>query len=136
MKPEILVYWATTGLLAAMLFAGGSAQLAAVPQTVAGIQELGFPVYLLKILGTWKLLGAITLLAPRLRRLKEWAYAGVFFDLSGAVASHALSGDAAGGLTPFMLLVLAAASWRLRPGERSWRSAPLGVQHDNALHER
>lgn len=125
MKPQTLSYWVSTGLLAAALLAGGSAQLAAVPQTVTGIQLLGYPLYLLKILGVWKVLGALTLLAPRLPRLKEWAYAGVFFDLSGAAASHVFSGDVAGGLTPLMLLVVAAVSWRLHPEERAWRLAPL-----------
>jgi hypothetical protein len=125
MKPKTLIYWASTGLLAATLLAGGSAQLAEAPQTVTGIQLLGYPLYLLKILGAWKVLGAFTLLAPRLPRLKEWAYAGVFFDLSGAAASHAFSGDLSGGLTPLVLLVAAALSWRFRPEERAWRSAEL-----------
>jgi uncharacterized membrane protein YphA (DoxX/SURF4 family) len=133
MKPETLAYWVTTSLLAAALLAGGGAQLMAVPQTVAGIQELGYPPYFLKILGTWKVLGAIALLAPRLPRLKEWAYAGVFFDLSGAAASHAFSGDAPGGLTPLMLLLLAAVSWRLRSEERAWRLAPLRATRDGSL---
>lgn len=128
MKPQTLVYWGTTGMLAATLLAGGGAQLAAVPQTVSGIQQLGYPLYLLDILGTWKVLGAITLLAPRLPRLKEWAYAGIFFDLSGAVASHALSGDAAGCVTPLMLLVLATASWHMRAEDRAWPRGPLGTR--------
>lgn len=133
MKPETLGYWGTTGLLAAALLAGGGAQLASAPQTVAGIQLLGYPLYVLKILGAWKVSGALVLLAPRLPRLKEWAYAGVCFDLTGAAASHVFSGDAAGGLTPLMLLVLAAVSWRLRPEERAWQVAPLGLTRDGSL---
>jgi uncharacterized membrane protein YphA (DoxX/SURF4 family) len=120
MKPETLGYWGSTGLLAAVLLAGGCAQLAAVPHTVAGIHQLGYPLYLLTILGIWKVLGALTLLAPRLPRLKEWAYAGVCFDLSGAVASHAFSGDVGGGVAPLVLLLLAVVSWRLRPQGRAW----------------
>lgn len=119
--PRSIGYWVTTGLVATALLAGGSAQLAALPETVSGIQKLGYPLYLLKILGIWKVLGAAVLLAPRLPRLKEWAYAGIVFDLTGAVASHAFSGDAPGSLTPLVLVLLASASWALRPPSRTWK---------------
>ena len=119
-KPRSIGYWGTTGLVATVLLAGGGAQLAAMPETTAGIRELGYPLYLLNILGVWKVLGAAALLAPRLPRLKEWAYAGVVFDLTGAAASHFFSSDAAGGVTPLVLLLLALASWALRPPSRTW----------------
>jgi len=119
-KPKSIGYWVSTGLLAAALLAGGGSQLAALPQTMQGIQRLGYPPYVLTILGTWKLLGVAALLAPGWPRLKEWAYAGIFFDLTGAVASHAFSSDTAGSAAPLGLLLLVAASWALRPPSRAW----------------
>jgi hypothetical protein len=118
-KPQLIGYWVTTGLVAAALLAGGGAQLTAAPQTIAGMRSLGYPLYVLTILGTWKVLGAAALLAPRLPRLKEWAYAGIFFDFSAGAASHAFAHHAAGEIvTPLALLLLVAASWALRPPAR------------------
>jgi hypothetical protein len=118
-KPQLIAYWVTTAFVAAALLAGGSAQLAAVPQTVAGLHSLGYPLYVLAILGTWKVLGAAALLAPRLPRLKEWAYAGIFFDLSAGAASHAFCRHATSEVVaPLALLLFAVASWALRPPAR------------------
>jgi hypothetical protein len=122
-KPRVIGYWVTTGLLAAALLAGGAAELAQAPEVVASTLALGYPAYALTILGVWKVLSALALLAPRLPRLKEWAYAGIFFDLTGAAASHAFSGDPSGKIaTPLVLLAIAAASWALRPPSRALRS--------------
>jgi hypothetical protein len=131
-KHKSIGYWAATIIIAAALTAGGCAQLANVPDTVAGIRHLGYPLYVLTILGTWKLLGAACLLAPRLPQLKEWAYAGIFFDLTGAALSHAFSGDGAGVIAmPLVLLLVAMVSWALRPASRL-----LGPQLGaNRLHE-
>ncbi len=83
------------------------------------VQKLGYPDYLMTILGVWKLLGVAAILSPAMPRLKEWAYAGFFFDLSGAVASHLMSGDAvAHAIAPLVIGVLAIASWSLRPASR------------------
>jgi uncharacterized membrane protein YphA (DoxX/SURF4 family) len=120
-RAKHLGYWISTGIIAFTLLMGGSSQLLRTPETVAGIQQLGYPLYLLVILGTWKVLGAAALVAPRMPRLKEWAYAGVFFDLTGAVASHFFVGDAAGGAIPAGLLLVACASWSLRPASRAWQ---------------
>jgi hypothetical protein len=122
-KPKVIGYWATTGLFAAAFLAAGAAELASAPAAVAATGALGYPPYVLTILGIWKVLSAPALLAPRLPRLKEWAYAGIFFDLTGAAASHAFSGDPAGKIaTPLFLLLIAAASWALRPPSRTWKS--------------
>jgi hypothetical protein len=81
--------------------------------------ELGYPAYLLGVLGVWKLLGAAVLLLPRLVLLKEWAYAGIAFDLSGAAVSHAAIGHPLAKVAvPAVLLALAACSWALRPADR------------------
>ncbi len=119
MTGKTIAYWITTGLTAAAFAFGGVMDLAHGSEIEKGILELGYPVYLLTILGVWKLLGAVAIVAPRLPRLKEWAYAGMVFDLSGAAASHAAHGDPADKIvTPLVLLALTAASWALRPAAR------------------
>ncbi len=81
--------------------------------------HLGYPVYFTTILGVWKVLGGIVVLAPRLARLKEWAYAGMLFDLTGATASHAAVGDPVAKIvTPLVILGIVMASWSLRPESR------------------
>ena len=113
-------YWISTGLVAFAFAFGGVADLARFPDMIAGMSHLGYPVYLASLLGLWKVLGAIAVLAPGNARLKEWAYAGMFFDLTGAAYSHASSGDPLGKiLTPLILLGIVVASWALRSGTRA-----------------
>ena len=113
------LYWISTGLLAAALLLGGVMDVLRAPPVVQTITALGYPAYVASLLGVWKLLGAAAIATPRLPRLKEWAYAGVLFDLSGAAFSHASSGDPAAKVAvPLVLLGLAAASWVLRPASR------------------
>ena len=89
------------------------------PDLQAQMAHLGYPVYFATILGAWKVLGAIAIAAPKLPRVKEWAYAGMAFDLTGAALSHAMSGDAAGKvLTPLVLFGLVVGSYLLRPAAR------------------
>lgn len=116
---KTIAYWTTTGLLAAAFLAGGLFDLSHAPPVLESMKVLGYPGYVATILGIWKLLGAAALLAPGLPRLKEWAYAGILFDLTGAAASHAFVGDpTAKVVTPLVLLTLAIASWALRPAPR------------------
>jgi len=91
-----------------------------VPRVAELIGRLGYPPYFLVILGIWKLLGAVALLIPKFPRLKEWAYAGVIFDLTGAVASLWASGlmDAGTVGYPIAMTGVAVASWALRPPSR------------------
>ena len=120
LKIKGIAYWVTTAMLAFGLLSGGAAQLAHQRETVTGIVHLGYPVYFITMIGFWKVLGAIALLAPRFPRLKEWAYAGTFFDLTGAAASHAACGDAAWHIiVTLMFAALAVASWALRPPSRT-----------------
>jgi hypothetical protein len=85
--------------------------------------HLGYPRYFLTILGTWKILGAIVVCAPRLPRLKEWAYAGMIFDLTGAAASRAFMGDGAPMVVvPLAIAAVVLASWSLRPSSRRLES--------------
>jgi uncharacterized membrane protein YphA (DoxX/SURF4 family) len=113
------VYWGTTGLLALAMAAGGAFDLMAGPDIMKAMEHLGYPPVLPRILGVWKLLGVLAILAPRFPRLKEWAYAGFLFNLTGAAVSHAAAGDPIGNvLTPLVILALAFASWATRPADR------------------
>src|SRR5215831_14397618 len=114
MTTRNLGYWITTGLVALAFAFGGVADLARFPDVVAAMSHLGYPAYVAGLIGFWKVLGALAILAPGTARLKEWAYAGMFFDLTGAAFSHASSGDpAAHILTPIVILGLVAVSWAL-----------------------
>ena len=119
MKTKIVGYWAATGLLAFAMLAGGTADLLHLPVIDAGMKHLGYPLYFTSIVGAWKVAGALVLLAPKLTRLKEWAYAGAFFNMSGAVISHIASGDAFFQfLAPLIFAICALISWSLRPQSR------------------
>jgi uncharacterized membrane protein YphA (DoxX/SURF4 family) len=119
-RTKTISYWTTTIMLAFALISGGAAQAAHLPQNVEGIRHLGYPLYFMTILGIWKILGGIALLVPRFPRLKEWAYAGTFFEMTGASISHAVCGDAAMHIVvPMLFAVLAIASWALRPASRT-----------------
>jgi uncharacterized membrane protein YphA (DoxX/SURF4 family) len=124
MKARNIVYWTTTALIAFFIGSGGVAQMAQFKGNPHGVvPSLGYPMYFFAILGFWKVLGAIAILVPRFPRLKEWAYAGIFFDLTGAAASCAAVGVygayAFHILAPLILAVLAMASWALRPESRT-----------------
>jgi hypothetical protein len=112
-------YWTATLLVAGELGLGGAWDLLRVPEVTRVTDHLGYPRYLLVILGVWKVAGAVALLVPGLARVKEWAYAGAFFTYSGAIASHLTVGYAVGEiwiLAP--LTALTVASWYLRPATR------------------
>ncbi|MFO7178145.1 MAG: DoxX family protein [Pseudomonadota bacterium] len=124
MKRRSVWYWISTGLVVFAFVFGGIADLGRGPDMVAAMQHLGYPEYLLVVLGVWKLLGAAAIVAPGVPRLKEWAYAGMMFDLTGAAVSHAAVGDpAANVIVPLVLLGLVAASWVLRPESRRLATA-------------
>ena len=127
MRAKAMGYWATTIFVALELLAGGLTDLVhgrealvAGQPVVAVITHLGYPVYVLTILGGWKLLGAMALLMPRFPRLKEWAYAGTFFEMTGAAVSLGVSGADVGTISfPLLVAALALASWALRPQDRT-----------------
>ncbi|MBO9636358.1 MAG: DoxX family protein, partial [Chitinophagaceae bacterium] len=93
-KRNKIIYWIATGWLALGMVSTAIVQLMHVPKEVTVIQNLGYPVYLLTLLGVWKLLGVIAVLLPGLPLLKEWAYAGFTFAMSGAIISHLAVGEA------------------------------------------
>ena len=122
-KARNAAYWTMTILIAFFIGSGGVAQIAQFLGNPHGIvPDLGYPMYFFAILGFWKALGAIAILAPRFPRLKEWAYAGIFFDLTGAAAScAAVGGYGAYGfhvIAPLILAGLMVGSWALRPPSR------------------
>jgi uncharacterized membrane protein len=118
-KPKTIGYWISTGLLSLGMLAGGIGQLMQEKFNVIGVTHLGYPVYILFILGTWKLLGVVAILAPNLKLIKEWAYAGFFFLLTGAVISHIVSGDkVVEYIAPFIFACLVVTSWYMRPDNR------------------
>lgn len=118
-KRNKIIYWIATLWLSLGMTATGMVQLLKVPEEVAAITHLGYPVYFLTILGILKILGVITVLMPKFPVLKEWAYAGFFFAMLGAIFSHLSVGNGAKELFgPGLLLVLTTTSWYFRPAER------------------
>ena len=113
------VYWAVTILVCVMFTLSGIANLARVAPVLESVTALGYPPYLLTILGVAKLLAVVALLAPKWPILKEWAYAGLTFDMLGASASHAFSRDPAPEvIVPLVVLGILAASYATRPSAR------------------
>jgi uncharacterized membrane protein YphA (DoxX/SURF4 family) len=118
-RARTIAYWITTILGPASFVIGGYLHLTRDPQVMATLAHLGYPPYFALIIGVWKLLGAIVIVAPGFPRVKEWAYAGFFFDLTGAAATRAFVGDGAADIAaPLVFLALVAASWALRPSSR------------------
>jgi len=118
-----IAYWICTALTAFFFVSGGLAYALAVPDVVDGVTVLGFPVYFVRMLGVWKVLGGLAILAPGLPRVKEWAYAGILFDLIGASVASSVMGAAIGAewwhvLAPMMVAAIMAGSWALRPSSR------------------
>ncbi|WP_372934712.1 DoxX family protein [Mariniphaga sediminis] len=118
-KATKIIYWFATIWLALGMLSTGIVQLLKQQADIELMVHLGYPVYLLTILGIWKILGVITVLIPGVRLLKEWAYAGFFFAMTGAVFSHIASGsNAIDFFGPVLLLILTITSWYFRPIDR------------------
>ena len=118
-KTNKIIYWIATIFLAVGMLAGGLQQLFQMGGYVAIITHLGYPKYFMSIIGAWKVLGVITILIPGVRILKEWAYAGFFFVMSGAVISHLAMGETIKEIYPSLtLLIFTVISWYFRPTDR------------------
>ncbi len=118
-KRNKIIYWIATLWLALGMTSTGIVQLLRVEDGVEGVVRLGYPLYLLTLLGIWKILGVVAILIPKFPVLKEWAYAGFFFSMSGAIYSHVAVGDPMGEIFPaLLLLVLTMLSWYFRPATR------------------
>lgn len=122
-KRNKIIYWISTLWLALGMTSTGIVQLIPIKEEAEMIQRLGYPLYFLTLLGVWKLLGVIAILIPKFVLLKEWAYAGFFFAMSGAIVSHLAIGDDASALFgPLLLIVLSVISWYFRPETRKCTS--------------
>jgi DoxX-like family len=118
-KRNKIIYWIATIWLSLGMLSGAVFQLLRMEDAVKNFTHLGYPLYLLTILGIWKILGVIAVLMPKMPVLKEWAYAGFFFAMSGAFISHIIMGDAIAEIFPSLLtLILVIASWYFRPVDR------------------
>ena len=121
-KRNKIIYWIATIWLALGMLATGAGQLFKMKNGQGGedmITHLGYPIYLLILLGLWKILGTAAVLIPKFPLLKEWAYAGFFFIMSGAIFSHIAIGDPVSELFPaLLLLILTLVSWYFRPADR------------------
>jgi hypothetical protein len=118
-KSGLIIYWIATGWLALGMLSTGMVQLLQLKEETAFITEMGYPGYFLVLLGVCKILGVLVLLIPKFPLLKEWAYAGFFFMMAGAVFSHIAMGNPMNELfPPLLLLVLTILSWYFRPAGR------------------
>jgi hypothetical protein len=116
-----IIYWISTIWLALGMFSTAAVQLLKGKTGQGGmdtINHLGYPEYLLTILGIWKLLGVVVILIPKFPLIKEWAYAGFFFAMSGAIFSHIATGFMSGIFPALLLLILTIVSWYFRPADR------------------
>lgn len=118
-KRNKIIYWISTVWLSLGMLSSGIVQLLQVEAEVDFILELGYPGYFLTLLGIWKILGVVAALIPRYPLLKEWAYAGFFFAMTGAIFSHIATGGSVNEIfPPVLLLTLTIVSWYFRPADR------------------
>ena len=122
MPARMLAYWISTALAALLFTVPGFGLLGHLPHFMEDMSRLGYSQYVPTILGIWKILGALAILVPGLPRLKEWAYAGMIFDLSGAALSHVIvDGMAVKAVMPSLIACIVIASSKLRTGDRVLR---------------
>ena len=114
MKTRLILYWIATALTAFVFLPAARGELSRPAPLWKGWSGSDTPPTS-TILGVWKILGGIAILIPKTPRLKEWAYAGMFFDLSGAAVSHAVCGEQSKIAAPLIILAIVIASWTLRP---------------------
>lgn len=118
-KTQKIIYWVATIWLALGMLSTGVVQLMKMDEEVTRFGQLGYASYVLTLIGIWKLLGVTAVLVPRFPLIKEWAYAGFFFLMTGAIVSHIAVGDNGKEFFgPTLLLVLTIVSWYFRPADR------------------
>ena len=125
MRSKTVLFGVVTVLVCLAFLGSGIANLVHATYIARDMAHLGYPTYFSTILGAWKVLGALAVAVPAFPRLKEWAYAGMMFDLTGAAISRGVAGDgAAGVIPPLIVATLVVASWGLRPDGRVLRTFP------------
>lgn len=121
-KRNKIIYWVSTLWLALGMISTGGVQLVKAKEGAGALDSvvhLGYPDYILTIVGIWKILGVVAVLIPKFPLLKEWAYAGFFFAMTGAIFSHVAVGDGVVDiLPPLLLVVLTVVSWYFRPADK------------------
>lgn len=119
-KGKLITYWIATALLSFGMLGSGLAQVFQAKEMVDLVLPLGYPLYFLRIIGVWKVLAVIAILMPGFKLVKEWAYAGLFFVMTGAFISHLASGhdSIAQLIGPFMQTIFIILSWYCRPASR------------------
>lgn len=123
-KRNKIIYWIATVWLSLGMTSTGIVQIIHQQEEMDMFKRLGYPDYFATILGAWKLLGVVAVLAPRFPLVKEWAYAGFIFTMTGAIISHMIVGDGAKEFFgPTLLIILTIVSWYFRPAERRLVSA-------------
>lgn len=114
-----IIYWTATALLCFGMLGSGISQLLHLKDMNELITHVGYPLYMMYIIGVWKILGVIAILIPKFPLLKEWAYAGFFFLMTGALVSHLFMGDAGNAiLGPLFQTIFIIVSWYFRPANR------------------
>lgn len=127
-KSHKIIYWIATGWLSLGMLSTGIVQLLQIEEEIQLMDNLGYPIYLLPLLGVWKILGVIAVLLPKSPLIKEWAYAGFFFAMTGAIVSHLSVGDEAITLFgPTLLIILTIVSWYFRPATKKIISPKTAV---------
>ena len=118
-----IIYWASTALLSFGMLGSGISQLLHVKEMDELITHVGYPLYFMYIIGVWKILGVIAILIPKFKLVKEWAYAGFFFLMTGALASHLFMGDSGKAIFgPLFQTIFIILSWYFRPADRKLAS--------------
>jgi hypothetical protein len=119
-KSHKIIYWTSTILLSFGMLGSGLAQIFHAKEMITLVTSLGYPLYFLRIIGTWKVLAVIAILTPGFKLLKEWAYAGLFFVMTGALISHLAHGtyDVKAIMGPLMQTIFILSSWYFRPANR------------------
>jgi hypothetical protein len=122
-KRNKIIYWIATIWLSLGMLSTGTVQLLKLkgdgPGSLDSMTHLGYPVYFVTLLGIAKILGVVVLLIPKFPLLKEWAYSGFFFMMSGAIFTHIAAGNSMSEIFPsLLLLILTAVSWYFRPAGR------------------
>ncbi len=118
-KSSKIIYWVATSLLAFGMLQSGIFAVLRTKQWIDLVTNLGYPVYILTILGVWKILGVVAILVPGFKLFKEWAYAGFFFAMTGALISHLVMGDGGKAIFgPLFQIIFIILSWYFRPLDR------------------
>jgi uncharacterized membrane protein YphA (DoxX/SURF4 family) len=130
-----VAYWVTTAVVVTECLVGGAYDLLRLEPFFPLLSQLGYPAYLATILGTAKVLAGLVVAAPRLPRLKEWAYAGILVNMLGAAASYLATGSSVGNyIPPLSFAAVALISWALRPATRRLQDNPSGPDQQPAGH--